>query len=184
MPATRSRAALAVELQRMPSLMVCSPIRPRCRPPRANKQESKREGRNRVGETSYPPRDVGLLAAAGHQVGPGTFAPTRWARRPVRAWRLARLKNDNRDDDAESAYAWTCVQREPSVRILLLSMPDSFEHTPALAIRIPNGALASLAGNLDPKHPVAIADLILVQSAVQATVERLVREWRPDLIGL
>jgi radical SAM superfamily enzyme YgiQ (UPF0313 family) len=103
---------------------------------------------------------------------------------PGEACRLARLKNDNRDDDAESAYAWTCVQREPSVRILLLSMPDSFEHTPALAIRIPNGALASLAGNLDPKHPVAIADLILVQSAVQATVERLVREWRPDLIGL
>jgi radical SAM superfamily enzyme YgiQ (UPF0313 family) len=70
------------------------------------------------------------------------------------------------------------------VRILLLSMPDSVEHTPSLAIRIPNGALASLAGNLDPQHPVAIADLILVQTAVQATVERLVRDWQPDLIGL
>ena len=70
------------------------------------------------------------------------------------------------------------------MRILLLSMPDSFEHTPSLAIRIPNGALASLAGNLDPQHAVAIADLILVQADVQATVERLVRDWQPDLIGL
>ena len=40
------------------------------------------------------------------------------------------------------------------MQILLLSMPDSFEHTPALAIRMPNGALASLAGNVDPPHKV------------------------------
>ena len=49
------------------------------------------------------------------------------------------------------------------MRILLLSMPDSFEHTPALTMRMPNGALASLAGNVDRHHQVAIADLILVQ---------------------
>jgi radical SAM superfamily enzyme YgiQ (UPF0313 family) len=70
------------------------------------------------------------------------------------------------------------------MRILLLSMPDSFEHTPSLAIRIPNGGLASLAGNLDPEHDVAIADLVLVQSSVRSTVERLVRERRPDVVGL
>ena len=70
------------------------------------------------------------------------------------------------------------------MRILLFSMPDSFEHTPSLAIRIPNGGLASLAGNLDPGHEVAIADLILAQSSVRSTVERLVREHRPDLVGL
>ncbi len=63
-------------------------------------------------------------------------------------------------------------------------MPDSFEHTPPLAVRMPNGALASLAGNVDPHHRVAIADLILAQSSVQATVSRLMRELRPDLIGL
>jgi anaerobic magnesium-protoporphyrin IX monomethyl ester cyclase len=70
------------------------------------------------------------------------------------------------------------------MRILLLSMPDSFEHTPALAIRIPNGALASLAGNVDPHHDVAIADLVLSQSSVRATVERLIRDRTPDLVGL
>ncbi|HEY8551808.1 MAG TPA: radical SAM protein [Vicinamibacterales bacterium] len=70
------------------------------------------------------------------------------------------------------------------MRILLLSMPDSFEHTPALAMRFPNGALASLAGNVDPGHEVAIADLVLVQAAVGPTIERLVRERRPDVVGL
>ena len=64
------------------------------------------------------------------------------------------------------------------MKILLLSMPDSFEHTPTLTIRMPNGALASLAGNVDSHHQVAIADLVLVQSAVRSTVERLV----PDAV--
>jgi radical SAM superfamily enzyme YgiQ (UPF0313 family) len=70
------------------------------------------------------------------------------------------------------------------MRILLLSMPDSFEHTPALAIRMPNGALASLAGNVDPHHRVAIADLILAQRAVRSTIERLIRDVAPDVVGL
>ena len=70
------------------------------------------------------------------------------------------------------------------MNILLLSMPDSFEHTPTLTIRIPNGALASLAGNIDPQHRVAIADLVLAQSSVRSTIERLVGEIRPDVVGL
>jgi anaerobic magnesium-protoporphyrin IX monomethyl ester cyclase len=70
------------------------------------------------------------------------------------------------------------------MRVLLLSMPDSSEHMPALAIRMPNGALASLAGNIDPHHDVAIADLILAQGAVRPTVERLLRERQPDVVGL
>jgi radical SAM superfamily enzyme YgiQ (UPF0313 family) len=70
------------------------------------------------------------------------------------------------------------------MRILLLSMPDSFEHTPTIAIRMPNGALASLAGNVDPHHQVAVADLVLVQSAVKRTIERLVSDFRPDIVGL
>ncbi len=70
------------------------------------------------------------------------------------------------------------------MKVLLLSMPDAFEHTPALAIRIPNGALASLAGNVDGHHHVAVADLVLVQSAVRSTVERLMREVDPDVVGL
>jgi anaerobic magnesium-protoporphyrin IX monomethyl ester cyclase len=70
------------------------------------------------------------------------------------------------------------------MRILLLSMPDSFEHAPTLAVRMPNGALASLAGNVDPHHQVSIADLVLAQDSVRSTVERLIREVEPDLVGL
>jgi radical SAM superfamily enzyme YgiQ (UPF0313 family) len=70
------------------------------------------------------------------------------------------------------------------MRILLLSMPDSFEHMPAIAIRMPNGALTSLAGNVDTHHEVAVADLVLVQTRVRETVERLVREREPDVVGL
>src|SRR5215471_3262005 len=63
-------------------------------------------------------------------------------------------------------------------------MPDSFEHMPTLAVRMPNGGLTSLAGNVDPHHKVAVADLILVQPSVRQTVERLVREHDPDVVGL
>ena len=68
--------------------------------------------------------------------------------------------------------------------ILLLSMPDAFEHTPTIAIRMPNGALASLAGNLDPHHHVAIADLVLAQASVRQTVKELIDRLQPDLVGL
>lgn len=70
------------------------------------------------------------------------------------------------------------------MNILLLSMPDSFEHTASVTMRMPNGALASLAGNVDPHHRVAVADLVLVQGRVAATVERLVAEVAPDIVGL
>src|SRR5918994_6206193 len=70
------------------------------------------------------------------------------------------------------------------MKILLLSMPDSFEHTPALTMRFPNGALASLAGNVDPHHAVAVADLILAQRTVRETVTRFVTTLQPDVVGL
>jgi len=70
------------------------------------------------------------------------------------------------------------------MNILLLSMPDSFEHTPTVSIRMPNGALTSLAGNADPHHRVAVADLVLVQRRVRATIEDLLAQTEPDLVGL
>jgi radical SAM superfamily enzyme YgiQ (UPF0313 family) len=74
--------------------------------------------------------------------------------------------------------------RNSSVNILLLSMPDSFEHMPSVAVRMPNGALTSLAGNVDSHHKVAVADLILAQNSVRETVERLALEMKPDIVGL
>ena len=70
------------------------------------------------------------------------------------------------------------------MNILLLSMPDSFEHMAPVAIRMPNGALTSLAGNIDRHHAVAVADLILVHDHVLPTVERLLRDHQPQVVGL
>ena len=70
------------------------------------------------------------------------------------------------------------------MKVLLLSMPDSFEHMASIVIRMPCAALTSLAGNIDPHHEVAVADLILVQARVRATVEDLVRRLQPDVVGL
>jgi anaerobic magnesium-protoporphyrin IX monomethyl ester cyclase len=47
----------------------------------------------------------------------------------------------------------------------------------------PNGALASLAGNVDPHHQVAV-DLVLVQDRVRTTIEELMKTIEPDLVGL
>src|SRR5690348_1722274 len=74
--------------------------------------------------------------------------------------------------------------KEDFMNILLLSMPDSFEHMPTVAIRMPNGALTSLAGNVDAHHRVAVADLILVQDRVRETIDGLVRKLQPDVVGL
>src|SRR3954467_4826345 len=71
-----------------------------------------------------------------------------------------------------------------AMNILLLSMPDSFEHMPTVAIRMPNGALTPLAGNVDAHHRVAVADLILVQQNVRATLERLISEVDPQILGM
>ena len=70
------------------------------------------------------------------------------------------------------------------MQVLLLSMPDSFEHMAPVAIRMPNGALTSLAGNIDAHHQVAVADLVLVQHDVAGTVRDLVATLRPDVVGL
>jgi radical SAM superfamily enzyme YgiQ (UPF0313 family) len=53
-----------------------------------------------------------------------------------------------------------------------------------VAIRMPNGALTSLAGNVDRHHRVAVADLILAQDRVAAAVSELVERLEPAVVGL
>jgi radical SAM superfamily enzyme YgiQ (UPF0313 family) len=70
------------------------------------------------------------------------------------------------------------------MNVLLLSMPDYFEHMPPVAVRMPNGALTSLAGNVDDHHRVAVADLILSHRLVRETINRLFHELDPEVVGL
>src|ERR1700674_5129990 len=69
----------------------------------------------------------------------------------------------------------TGTLRKNCMNILLLSMPDYFEHMPPVAVCMPNGALTSLAGNVDSHHRVGVADLILVHCRVRESVIELVR---------
>lgn len=69
------------------------------------------------------------------------------------------------------------------MKILLLSMPDS---TPLFNLkrwRAPNLAIASLAGNITG-HQVAIADLVLKREKVKVAVEELIRDYKPEVVGL
>src|SRR6185503_9968596 len=86
----------------------------------------------------------------------------RWGRLCRRSTSTTRSFPFDRDLVSTGTRRTSMIAR---MRILLLSMPDSFEHTPVLAVRMPNGALASLAGNVDAHHRVAVADLLLSQSA-------------------
>ncbi len=63
------------------------------------------------------------------------------------------------------------------MNVLLLSMPDYFEHMPPVAVRMPKWR-ADLASpeNVDGHHRVAVADLILLSY-------RRVRE-DPEVVGL
>jgi len=74
--------------------------------------------------------------------------------------------------------------QQTAMNVLLLSMPDSFEHMPTVAVQMPNGALTSLAGNVDSHHQLAVADLVLVQNRVRPAIERLVHDRQPDVVGL
>lgn len=70
------------------------------------------------------------------------------------------------------------------MNVLLFSLPDYFEHMPPVAVRMPNGALTSLAGNVDDHHRVAVADLILTHRRVRETINRLFHEFNPGVVGL
>src|SRR6266850_6987833 len=121
-------------------------------------------------------------AAAGLQDGDRRSWPCPQGRRPNQEAPAAAEGKTHRAGQHDQARGET--GREGRMNILLLSMPDSFEHMPAVGIRMPNGALTSLAGNVDPHHRVAVADLILAQDRVRRTVSRLVGDLKPDLVGL
>jgi radical SAM superfamily enzyme YgiQ (UPF0313 family) len=69
------------------------------------------------------------------------------------------------------------------VKILLVAMPDSascFDHI----MELPNLGLCCLAGNLDGRHEVRILDLVKHRRRAAEALERNLREFRPDLVGI
>jgi len=69
------------------------------------------------------------------------------------------------------------------MNILLMSMPDCAPHFNARRWKSPNLAISSIAGNIEG-HNIYIADLILRRDRVAETVNELIAQYRPDVVGL
>ncbi|MEW6365316.1 MAG: radical SAM protein [Acidobacteriota bacterium] len=68
------------------------------------------------------------------------------------------------------------------MRILLLAMPDTVSLIDYYS-RMPNLALVSLAGNL-AGHDVKVFDLVTVKPRVRRHLEKLLRDFRPEVVGV
>jgi radical SAM superfamily enzyme YgiQ (UPF0313 family) len=69
------------------------------------------------------------------------------------------------------------------MKILLVAMPDSascFDHI----MELPNLGLCCLAGNLEERHRVRILDLVKHRRSAARALERQMREFDPDLVGI
>ncbi len=63
-------------------------------------------------------------------------------------------------------------------------MPDVSPGYPTIFGMAPNLGLRSIAGNLDKKHKVKIADLVLKRKNVKNAIIESLRNTRPDVVGL
>lgn len=69
------------------------------------------------------------------------------------------------------------------MKALLLSMPDIYPYWSPLHIKGPNLGLASIASNC-PGHQVYVGDLILKRNNVTSAIEKAIKKYSPDVIGL
>ena len=70
------------------------------------------------------------------------------------------------------------------MNVLLLSMPDVGPGYSPDILTAPSLALSSLAGNMDRRHHVKIADLVLRRKNVKEAVREALAAVKPDLVGL
>ncbi|GFO64902.1 B12-binding domain-containing radical SAM protein [Geomonas paludis] len=68
------------------------------------------------------------------------------------------------------------------MKILLLAMPDAANNFHRI-IKVPNLGLCSIAAQLK-LHEVKVVDLVLVHRDIQAWLQRLLRDFRPDVVGI
>ncbi|MEE9584829.1 MAG: radical SAM protein [Candidatus Brocadiales bacterium] len=68
------------------------------------------------------------------------------------------------------------------MRILLFSMPDMAPEF-MRSWQAPNLALSSITGNIKG-HEVHMADLVLVRNRLKETIEGLLNDYKPDVVGL
>lgn len=71
-----------------------------------------------------------------------------------------------------------------NMRILLLAMPDLSPWVPENAWHLPSLANESLAANINSHHIVFSADLNRKRSDVKGAVDKLLSQYKPQLVGL
>jgi radical SAM superfamily enzyme YgiQ (UPF0313 family) len=70
------------------------------------------------------------------------------------------------------------------MKVLLFSMPDVIPQIAKREWEAPNLGLSSIAGNIDRRHQVAIADLVVRQWSVPSSVRRCLKKYEPEIVGL
>ena len=70
------------------------------------------------------------------------------------------------------------------MNILLMGMPDICFGYPTEILTTPNLGLSSIAANVDKRHRVKIADLVLKRKDVKGAIEQALNMTTPQLVGL
>ncbi len=70
------------------------------------------------------------------------------------------------------------------MNILLMSMPDISPFYRPWKILSPALGIASIAGNLDNRHKIGLADLVLKRKNLKKAVDQAIKHMNPDLVGL
>jgi len=70
------------------------------------------------------------------------------------------------------------------MRVVLFSMPDTAPYIAKREWEAPSLGIASVAGNIDRRHQVWLADLVVRKWSVPSSVRRTMRKYRPDVVGL
>jgi anaerobic magnesium-protoporphyrin IX monomethyl ester cyclase len=70
------------------------------------------------------------------------------------------------------------------MKVLLISMPDRHPYIAKREYEAPSLGISSIAGNLDRRHEVWLADLSVRKWSVQSSVRTCLRTFKPDIVGL
>jgi anaerobic magnesium-protoporphyrin IX monomethyl ester cyclase len=70
------------------------------------------------------------------------------------------------------------------MKVLLISMPDRHPYIAKREYEAPSLGIASIAGNLDRRHQVWLADLSVRKWGVRSAVRSYLRRYKPDIVGL
>ena len=70
------------------------------------------------------------------------------------------------------------------MKVVLFSMPDRHPYIAKREYEAPSLSISSLAGNLDRRHEVWLADLSVRAWSVRSSVRACLRKYKPDIVGL